>query len=99
MKHALALAGIMLMLAGCTTDGTRPEPGFDYGPGIRPIPGSITYGGQPRSRLTKSPVGSSVPHTFRNNLGQRVDETYIIQPDRSLKLVSRRICRSPYCDN
>ena len=74
----------------------RPLPSFDIGPGIRPIPGSITYGGQPRTRLTRAPVGSIVPHEFRNELGQRVKETYIIQPDRSLKLVSRRIFREPF---
>jgi len=56
---------------------------------LEPIPGSITYGGQPATRLEKAPVGSPVPHQFRAN-GQLYNETYIIQPDRSLKLVSRR---------
>ena len=71
-----------LALAGCTT--------VEYnGPGLEPIPGSITYGGQPRTKLTKSPVGSAVHHQFYDGTGQRVEETYILQPDRSLKLVRR----------
>ncbi len=56
---------------------------------LDPIPGSITYGGQPRTKLTKSPVGSAVYNQFYNGTGQRVEETYILQPDRSLKLVRR----------
>lgn len=97
MKNIIAITGLAIALAGCAvSDADRPLPSYDIGPGIRPIPGSITYGGQPRAKLTKSPIGSVVPHQFRNDLGQRVEETYIIQPDRSLKLVSRRIYRSPF---
>lgn len=55
---------------------------------VEPIPGSITYGGQPRTKLKKSPVGSSVVHRFESN-GREYEERYIVQPDRSLKLVSR----------
>ena len=87
MKHLLIIPGLAVALAGCTT-GMSPD-----APGLEPIPGSITYGGQPRTRLMKSPVGSSVHHQFRNNLGQRVEERYVLQPDRSLKLVSRRVYR------
>ncbi len=97
MKHIIAVTGLLVALAGCAaSDVDRPLPAFDIGPGIKPIPGSITYGGQPRTKLTKSPVGSIVPHEFRNEFGQRVEETYVIQPDRSLKLVSRRIYRGPF---
>lgn len=97
MKKIIVAAALALILGGCAvSDADRPLPSFDIGPGIRPIPGSITYGGQPRTRLTKSPIGSIVPHEFRNELGQRVEETYVIQPDRSLKLVSRRIYRGPF---
>lgn len=71
------LLGIFaLTLASCTT------------PDLEPIPGSITYGGQPRTKLTKAPVGSIVPHRFTSG-NSFVSETYIIQPDRSLKLVRR----------
>ncbi len=55
---------------------------------LEPIPGSITYGGQPVSRLQKAPVGSIVAHEFFRN-GNRYRETYLIQPDRSLTLSSR----------
>lgn len=65
-----------LALSGCTT------------PDIEPIPGSITYGGQPRTKLTKAPVGSIVPHQFISG-NSFVKESYIIQPDRSLRLVRR----------
>ena len=72
-----------LALAGCTT--------VEYtGPGIEPIPGSITYSGQPRTKLTKSPVGSTFPHDFIDQYGRQVEETYIIQPDRSLIIAHRQ---------
>lgn len=74
---AVACLGIVaLTLASCTT------------PDLEPIPGSITYGGQPRTKLTKAPVGSIVPHRFTSG-NSFVQETYIIQPDRTLKLVRR----------
>ncbi|MCY1668461.1 hypothetical protein [Rhizobium sp. SL86] len=72
---AAALAGVLL--AGCTT------------PQVEPIPGSITYGGQPRTKLTKSPAGSLLTHQFYSD-GRVAIETYVLQPDRSLKLIDRR---------
>lgn len=57
---------------------------------IEPIPGSITYGGQPHSRLQKAPVGSVVTHEFYSG-GNRYREIYLIQPDRSLKLSGRSL--------
>lgn len=77
MKKVFAVALLTTALAGCTATA------------LEPIPGSITYGGQPRSRLTKSPVGSPVTHQFYGQDGRRYHETYLIQPDRSLKLVDR----------
>ncbi|WP_246729153.1 hypothetical protein [Rhizobium ruizarguesonis] len=59
------------------------------GRGLEPIPGSMTYS-QPRTKLTKSPVGSAFPHDFIDQYGQQVEETYIIQPDRSLIIAHRR---------
>ncbi|MDO1584595.1 hypothetical protein [Rhizobium oryzicola] len=77
MKRYLAASLGLLLLCGCTTAE------------LTPVPGSITYGGQPRSHLTKAPVGSIVNNEF--NDGRRmVYETYVIQPDRSLKLIDRR---------
>ncbi|SIQ17047.1 hypothetical protein SAMN05880582_101988 [Rhizobium sp. RU20A] len=83
MKRRL-VAPLLLALvsAGCTATN---------GPGLEPIPGSITYNGQPRTKLTKSPIGSIVPHQFFDDRGRRVQETYVIEPDRSLKLVNRRV--------
>lgn len=86
MKQLLAVAAC-LALAAC--DQTA-------GYSLQPIPGSITYGGQPTQKLTKSPVGSILPHIFRDQWGERVKETYIIQPDRSLKLVDRVYIDSPF---
>ncbi|WP_455272956.1 hypothetical protein [Rhizobium herbae] len=84
MKSLVFLSAAALMLASCTT------------PDVEPIPGSITYGGQPRTKLTKSPIGSVVHNSFRTVTGVAY-ETYIIQPDRSLKLVRREI-RSDFFD-
>jgi len=56
---------------------------------IEPIPGSIIYNGQPRSKLTKAPIGSTFEHLFRDSFGDRYVETYRIAPDRSLQLLSR----------
>ncbi|MDW9386947.1 hypothetical protein GOA99_20165 [Sinorhizobium meliloti] len=73
-------------LSACTSTQT-----VGYGPRLEPMPGSITYGGQPRTKLTKAPIGSMVPHQFFDTYGHRVYETYVINPDRSLRLTSRRI--------
>lgn len=78
MKTAI-FAVSALMLVSCTTPVE-----------LEPIPGSITYGGQPRTKLTKSPAGSTFTHTFRGSGGYRWSETYQIQDDRSLKIISRR---------
>ena len=74
-----------VVLAGCTTGE-----GYYTSAGLAPIPGSITYNGQPRTKLTKSPVGSAFPHDFIDQYGQQVEETYIIQPDRSLIIAHRQ---------
>ncbi|WP_426229170.1 hypothetical protein [Pararhizobium sp. DWP3-4] len=84
MKSVILMSIVALMLASCTT------------PDVEPIPGSITYGGQPRTKLTKSPIGSLVHNSFRTVTGVAY-ETYVIQPDRSLKLIRREI-RSDFFD-
>ncbi|MBB4438271.1 hypothetical protein M2310_000819 [Rhizobium leguminosarum] len=60
------------------------------GRSLEPIPGSITYSGQPRTKLTKSPVVPAFPHDFIDQYGRQVEETYIIQPDRSLIIAHRQ---------
>jgi hypothetical protein len=42
----------VVMLSGCTADGSTE---------VHPIPGSITNGGQPRTKLTRRVVGSDFP--------------------------------------
>jgi hypothetical protein len=68
------------LLVGCSTSDTAE---------LKPIPGSITYGGQPRTKLTKSPPGSVLHNTFYDSTGTKMLETYILQPDRTLKLTRR----------
>lgn len=58
---------------------------------LEPIKGSITYGGQPASKLTASPVGSTFTHNFTDDFGHDVEETYVITENRDLKLVDRSI--------
>jgi hypothetical protein len=87
MMKALAPAVFAaVLLAGCTSTDA---------PALEPVPGSITYGGQPRTKLTKSPIGSTVHNDFFNAAGEHVSETYVLQPDRSLKLVRRRVIPDP----
>ncbi|MGO4439800.1 hypothetical protein AB4048_18940 [Rhizobium sp. RAF56] len=85
-RHVCSLA-CLLILASC--NGGTSEP-------LQPIPGSITYGGQPRTKLTLSPIGTRMQHTFTDNWGREVVETYILQPDRSLKLVNRIYQTPPF---
>ncbi|MGO6695861.1 hypothetical protein ACCS54_17750 [Rhizobium johnstonii] len=56
---------------------------------LEPIPGSITYQGQPKTKLQESPVGSIFSHSFYAG-GARYEETYKVKEDRSLELVNRR---------
>ncbi|OWV97175.1 hypothetical protein [Rhizobium sp. R693] len=74
---ALLLASCMVVSGSYSSDG------------LAPIPGSITYNGQPRTKLTKSPIGASFPHTFTDQTGREVEEIYVIQPDRSLLIAER----------
>ena len=78
MRKAILAAALGAGLAACTA---MPE--------IEPIPGSITYGGQPATKLTKAPAGSVLHHRLDDEYGHPAEETYVIQPDRSLLLVRR----------
>jgi hypothetical protein len=81
MKQMLLSVGLVIVLSACAATETRE---------IEPIPGSITYGGQPRTKLTKSPIGSTFHHEFVGSDGTRWIETYRIRPDRSVEIISRR---------
>ncbi|MBA3041649.1 MAG: hypothetical protein KJ670_08770 [Alphaproteobacteria bacterium] len=78
--NRFAVLSLSLALAGCTAVSSE----------VQPIPGSITYGAGPSTRLTKSPVGSTVLHRLQDQFGKEWEERYIVQPDGSLKLVARR---------
>jgi hypothetical protein len=81
VKAIITMMLMATLLAACEQTSTT----------LKPIPGSITYGGQPRTKLTRAPVGSQVPHHFTDQWGDDVFETYVIQPDRTLKLTDRHI--------
>lgn len=74
---AVLLLGTLLTASACTP--------YE----VKPIPGSITYGGQPRTKLTKSPIGSTFTNQVTDEYGCQAMETYRIEPDRSLKLLRR----------
>lgn len=79
--HFRSMTGVFFILAsGCTAGSTALEP----------MPGSITYGGHV-ARMTKSPIGTTVPHEFYDQFGNWVQETYVVEPDRTLKLARREI--------
>jgi hypothetical protein len=86
MKPMILAALCALTLSGCVNAGAST---------LEPIPGSITYGGQPRSKLTKSPIGSIFSHEFIDQQGRTVEETYRIGPDRNLLLIERHYRRIP----
>ncbi|AYG62708.1 hypothetical protein [Rhizobium jaguaris] len=87
MRRIILLATVGLITCSCNQTSNFS---------LQPIPGSITYGGQPTMKLTKSPIGSQLPHHFTDQWGDDVFETYIIQPDRSLRLVNRVIIQQPF---
>lgn len=82
-KKLAASSAIMipLFLVSCTQTISPIE--------YPPIPGSITYKGQPRTKLTKVPIGSTFQHEIRVGTGDFYIETYQVQPDRSLKIIRR----------
>ncbi len=70
MRRSMGLQLVLaIALMGCTTGADSYSSA-----GLAPVPGSITYEGQPRTKLTKSPVGSSFPHTFTDQWGRQVEE-------------------------
>ena len=74
MKHALI--AVLFILSACASAGDR-----------QPLPGSLTYGG----KVLHSPYrpGTVVKNTFLGDFGYRVFETYVVQPDGTLKLTSQ----------
>ncbi|CUX57795.1 conserved exported hypothetical protein [Agrobacterium genomosp. 13 str. CFBP 6927] len=56
---------------------------------LEPIPGSITYGGQPNNVLSRSPIGSTFSHSFYDAMHREVHETYRLNADRTLEIRNR----------
>ncbi|MBX5239385.1 hypothetical protein [Rhizobium sp. NLR22b] len=75
MKHALFV--VFFALTACASTAGGPQP----------LPDSLTYGG----KLVRSSYrpGTVVQHTFLGAFGYRVFETYVVQPDGTLKLTSQ----------
>jgi len=74
MKYALI--GVLFALSACAS-ARDPQP----------LPGSLTYGGKVL-HLPYRP-GTVVKNTFLGDFGYRVFETYVVQPDGTLKLTSQ----------
>ncbi|WP_137128847.1 hypothetical protein [Rhizobium sp. FY34] len=72
----LSLVGL-LALSGCNASGTFYEP----------FPESLTYGG--RSPIVSAPVGSSFSREVRDEFGARYEELYEVQPDQTVRIVTR----------
>lgn len=78
LKAAVSAIVLVASLAAQTALATKAN-------ALEPIEGSITFQGQPRTKLLKAPIGSTFTHRFKN-----YEETYRLREDRSLEIVSRR---------
>ncbi|MEB2846454.1 hypothetical protein GAO09_07235 [Rhizobiales bacterium RZME27] len=81
-RKAIAAAILLAGLAVQTALATKAR-------ALEPIPGSITFEGQPTTKLLKSPIGSTFSHRFYVD-GAHYEETYKVREDRSLELVRRQ---------
>ncbi|OLP60127.1 hypothetical protein BJF93_10300 [Xaviernesmea oryzae] len=79
MKRIIPALLLIPIIGGCSSTE----------PGIRPVPDSLTYRGQPASHTVKAPVGSTFTHEVRDEFGHRAQETYRIEADRSVTLLRR----------
>lgn len=75
------MIAVGISLAACTNSLSPIE--------YAPIPGSITYKGQPKSKLNRVPIGSTFQHEIQVGSGDYYIETYQVQPDRNLKIIRR----------
>lgn len=73
----------LLALAGCNS----------VQPNLEPLPESLTYGENASHRKTVAAPGTMVQNRFMHD-GQMVYETYEVQPDRTYKLIRRRMDQS-----
>lgn len=85
MKTMILICSAAMLLSACTASE------------VRPVPGSITYGGQqPRTKLTKAPIGSTFTNQVTDGYGRQAIETYRIEPDRSLTLIRRNVIKDDF---
>lgn len=68
---------IVAALTGCSTGGEA----------VKPFPASLTYAG--RSPIVNAAVGSSFSYDVRDEFGDRYQELYEVQPDHTVRLVTR----------
>lgn len=73
----LRLFLILATLPGCST-------GSDA---VKPFPSSLTYGGT--SPLVSARAGSSFSYDVRDEFGDLYQELYEVQPDQTVRLVTR----------
>ena len=75
--NKFALATIATVLAGTSVAFA-----------VEPIQGSLTYGGN-QPMLQKAPAGSSFDHVFITATGDTAVETYRVNSDKTVSLVTR----------
>ncbi len=94
MRRSL-ISLVVATLTACSTTNNLEVATRNYGSDIAPIPGSITYSGQPRTQLKKAPSGTTFEHELNDGYGNQVIERYQVQTDRTLKIISRQIFNLP----
>lgn len=90
MRTFLIFSFVTVLLAACSSTVDPPPGAIEYGAGIRPIKGSITYGDQ-GPRRSNLPPGYKFTHEFFDTFGSRVEERYRVKDDGTLELYSRRV--------
>lgn len=78
-RRTLHMAAFLVLSLGQSSCSTSA--------GIEPFPASLTYGG--RSPIVDARVGSSFSYEVRDQFGDRYSELYEVQPDHTVRLVTR----------
>lgn len=84
-SRVIRIVAILVTFAGLAVE----MPIVTIAHAIEPISGSLTFKGQPKTKLQRSPIGSTVPHHFHADRDSYY-ETYVLREDRSLELISRQ---------
>lgn len=90
MKKIIIMPLVALMFSACTAIADPELRSFDYGPDVKPIQGSLTFGDR-RGRKSRLQAGDRFTHEFYDRFGSRVTERYRVLDDGTLQLFSRRI--------